>query len=120
MRKSRKPSASRKTSVVAAKPVQSGARVHAKLAEGGVRLSKEVAANFRAWFERNFVNPRAGRIGNMSYSRAGAFDDRPGDWTWYLDAYGRADGCAYYCAFACAGYVNDRGDFRRAVFGVTQ
>ena len=55
-----------------------------------VAIGREAAANFRAWFERNFVNPRAGRIGGMSYSRAGAFDDRPGDWTWYLDAYGRA------------------------------
>ena len=76
-----------------------GARIHAKrtdcrprakLAEGGVRLGKEVAANFRAWFERNFANRRAGRIGHASYSRAGMFDDRPGDGMWYAEALGRA------------------------------
>ena len=55
-----------------------------------VAIGREAAANFRAWFERNFMNPRAGRIGSVSYSRAGALDDRPGDWTWYPSAYGRA------------------------------
>jgi len=55
-----------------------------------VAIGREAAANFRAWFERNFMNPRAGRIGGVSYSRAGALDDRPGDWTWYPSAYGRA------------------------------
>ena len=61
---------------------------------GGRRLTvavgREAALNFRAWFERNFMNPRAGRIGNVSYARAGALDDRLGDWTWYPSAYGRA------------------------------
>ena len=63
-----------------------------KLAKDGKNraVAKEVAANFKAWFERNFVNRRAGRIGDASYSRAGSFDDRTGDWTWYSDAYGRA------------------------------
>ena len=63
-----------------------------KLAKHGKTraVAKEVAANFKAWFERNFVNRRAGRIGDASYSRAGRFDDRTGDWTWYSDAYGRA------------------------------
>ncbi len=70
-----------------------GAKASAAL--GGARkltiaVGREAAANFRAWFERNFVNPRAGRVGGMSYSRAGAMDDRRGDWTWYADAYGRA------------------------------
>jgi len=36
------------------------------------------------------VNRRAGRIGHVSYSRAGAFDDRPGDGMWYAEALGRA------------------------------
>ncbi len=55
-----------------------------------VAIGHEAAANFKAWFERNLVNPRAGRIGGVSYSRAGALDDRRGDWTWYPSAYGRA------------------------------
>ena len=42
------------------------------LAKGCARIGHEAAANFSAWFERNFVNPRAGRIGGESYSRAGA------------------------------------------------
>ena len=67
-----------------------GIRLGTKLAEGAVRLGEEVAANFRAWFERNFVNPRAGRIGHTSYSRAGMFDDRPGDGMWYSEALDRA------------------------------
>ena len=53
-------------------------------------IGREAAANFKAWFERNFVNPRAGRIGSASYSRAGELDDHRGDWTWYPSAYGRA------------------------------
>ena len=53
-------------------------------------IGQEAAANFKAWFERNFANPRAGRIGTLSYSRAGALDDRRGDPAWYSDAYGRA------------------------------
>ena len=60
------------------------------LKDGCIRLGEEVAANFRAWFERNFVNPRAGRIGHLSYSRAGAFDDRPGDGLWYSFSHERA------------------------------
>ena len=61
-----------------------------RLAEGSVRIGKEVEANFRVWFERNFVNCRAGRIGHVSYSRAGSLDDRPGDGMWYSEALGRA------------------------------
>lgn len=61
-----------------------------RFAEGGVRVGKEVEANFRAWFERNFVSRRAGRIGHVSYSRAGFLDDRPGDGMWYSEALGRA------------------------------
>ena len=56
----------------------------------GKTVAREVAENFKAWFERNFVNRRAGRIGGVSYSRAGRFDDHTGDWTWYTDPYGRA------------------------------
>ena len=55
-----------------------------------VAIGREAAANFKAWFERNFTNPRAGRIGSVSYSRAGELDDCRGDWTWYPSAYGRA------------------------------
>lgn len=66
------------------------ARLGAKLAEGGLRICREVEENFRAWFERNFANPRAGRIGCTSYSRAGALDDRPGDGMWYAEALDRA------------------------------
>ena len=47
------------------------------------RVGAEVEANFRAWLTRNFVDPRAGRIGGMSYSRAGSLDDRVGDGLWY-------------------------------------
>ena len=54
------------------------------------RVGAEVEANFRAWVERNFVDSRAGRIGDMSYSRAGALDDRVGDGPWYADAHARA------------------------------
>ena len=60
----------------------------------GVRLVKcvgdEVEANFRAWFARNFVDSHAGRIGTISYGRAGALDDVLGDGVWYADAYARA------------------------------
>lgn len=54
------------------------------------RISEEVSANFRAWYERNFVNPRAGRIGVVSYLRAGELDEQPGDCRWYADSYERA------------------------------
>ena len=58
--------------------------------QSGLSISAEVAANFKAWYERNFVNHLAGRIGNISYDRAGALDDHPGDGAWYADAYERA------------------------------
>ena len=61
-----------------------------RLSELGFVVCREVEANFRAWFERNFINRRAGRVGNVSYSRAGALDDRPGDGAWYADAHARA------------------------------
>ena len=75
---------------------QAGARLSGKVSvrQAGVKLVKrvgaEVEANFNAWFTRNFVDPRAGRIGVMSYSRAGALDDRVGDGLWYSGAYDRA------------------------------
>ena len=66
----------------------------ARIRQAGARLVRrvgaEVEANFSAWFTRNFVDPRAGRIGGMSYSRAGALDDRVGDGLWYSGAYDRA------------------------------
>ena len=73
---------------VATRPEQAGARSSRKARgrKAGVQLVKwvgaEVEANFRAWLTRNFVNPRAGRIGGMSYDRAGALDDRVGDGEW--------------------------------------
>lgn len=115
------------SSASVARPVQAGGQIHARIrrttsdgaktadgsvgakpAGGGIRLGREVAANFRAWFERNFVNPRAGRIGHVSYSRAGAFDDRPGDGMWYAEALGRAweDYCAPLTASEM-GYITD-------------
>ena len=56
----------------------------------GLSISAEVAANFKAWYERNFVNHLAGRIGGISYGRAGILDDHPGDGFWYSSAYERA------------------------------
>ena len=52
--------------------------------DGGARLrlrdvpravAGAVRADFAAWVERNFFNARAGRIGNISYTRAGELDD---------------------------------------------
>ena len=64
-------------------------------------VSEEVRENFRAWVERNFLNARAGRIGNVSYTRAGELDDavpesgprggrREARRLWYAEAYDRA------------------------------
>lgn len=58
-------------------------------------VSAEVRANFTAWFEHNFVDQGAGRIGVRTYARAGEMDDvcagrTPGDRAvWYHDAYER-------------------------------
>ena len=60
-----------------------------------------VRADFAAWVERNFFNARAGRIGNVSYARAGELDDavpesgprrgrREARRLWYMEAYDRA------------------------------
>ena len=60
-----------------------------------------VRADFAAWIERNFFNARAGRIGNVSYTRAGELDDalpesgprrgrREARHLWYAEAYDRA------------------------------
>ena len=64
-------------------------------------VSEEVRESFRAWVERNFFNARAGRIGNVSYARAGELDDavpesgprgarREARRLWYAEAYDRA------------------------------
>ena len=64
-------------------------------------VSEEVWESFRAWVERNFFNARAGRIGNVSYARAGELDDavpesgprgarREARRLWYAEAYDRA------------------------------
>jgi len=81
---------SRKNTISKKRPTAFAAALGRRLADGGIRIGWEVEANFRAWYERNFVNCRAGRIGNMSYSRAGVLDDRPGDRAWYADAHARA------------------------------
>ena len=60
-----------------------------------------VRADFAAWVERNFFNPRAGRIGDVSYTRAGELDDavpesgpragrREARRLWFSEAYDRA------------------------------
>ena len=72
------------------RPIPFKAALGRRIADGGIRVGREIEANFRAWYERNFVNCRVGRIGNMSYGRAGALDDHPGDRTWYADAHARA------------------------------
>ena len=64
-------------------------------------VSEEVRESFRAWVERNFFNPRAGRIGGVSYARAGELDDavpesgprgarREARRLWFSEAYDRA------------------------------
>ena len=64
-------------------------------------VSEEVRESFRAWVERNLLNARAGRIGNVSYARAGELDDavpesgprgarREARRLWYAEAYDRA------------------------------
>lgn len=58
-------------------------------------FTEEAAECFRAWYRRNFVDARAGRIGHTSYARAGALDDRFGQsggarGAWYAAAYERA------------------------------
>ena len=78
--------------------------------DGGARLrlrdvpravAGAVRADFAAWVERNFFNARAGRIGNVSYARAGELDDavpesgprggrREARRLWYMEAYDRA------------------------------
>ncbi len=61
------------------------------------QIADEVRANFQAWVERNFFNVRAGRIGGVSYTRAGELDDiiaadgkREDRRLWYAEAYDRA------------------------------
>ena len=58
-------------------------------------VSEEVRESFRAWVERNFFDPRAGRIGGVSYTRAGELDDavpesRGARRLWFSEAYDRA------------------------------
>ena len=63
-------------------------------AEKAVRFAKQ---SFKAWFQRNFVNLRAGMIGLKPYARAGALDDNMASGlgsrskgVWYSEAYERA------------------------------
>ena len=64
-------------------------------------IAGTVRADFAAWVERNFFNARAGRIGNISYTRAGELDGaipesgprkgrRETRRLWYAEAYDRA------------------------------
>ena len=58
-------------------------------------IAAEVRDSFDAWFTRNFVDGQCGRIGGISYARAGALDDvRAGSsarsrFIWYATAYER-------------------------------
>ena len=58
-------------------------------------IAEEVRENFRAWCERNFVDGMYGRIGNVSYARAGTLDDVKAGasarsrFLWYVTAYER-------------------------------
>ena len=58
-------------------------------------IASEVRANFDAWYVRNFLDGKAGRIGGVSYSRAGALDDAKAGasararFIWYSSAYDR-------------------------------
>ena len=73
----------------------------AAVADTARAVSEEVRESFRAWVERNFFNARAGRIGGVSYTRAGELDDavpesgprgarREARRLWYAEAYDRA------------------------------
>ena len=75
--------------------------VRRAVADTARAVSEEVRESFRAWVERNFFNARAGRIGNVSYARAGELDDavpesgprgarREARRLWYAEAYDRA------------------------------
>lgn len=60
-----------------------------------LEIIEEVKASFDAWYVRNFLNRRAGRIGGVSYTRAGSLDDdlagttRTSRAIWYSSAYER-------------------------------
>ena len=88
------------TSGTVAASARAAARMRAA-AEAARAVSEEVRESFRAWVERNFFNARAGRIGNVSYARAGELDDavpesgprgarREARRLWYAEAYDRA------------------------------
>ena len=59
-------------------------------------ISAEVRASFDAWYLRNFVDRRMGRVGRVSYTRPGELDDalagatREDRAVWYASAYERA------------------------------
>lgn len=60
-----------------------------------MKIAEEVRESFRAWCERNFVDGRFGRIGNVTYARAGSMDDVKAGMSararfiWYASAYER-------------------------------
>ena len=90
------------TSGTAAVSARAAARMRAAavaarraVADTARAVSEEVRESFRAWVERNFFNPRAGRIGGVSYTRAGELDDavpesRGARRLWFSEAYDRA------------------------------
>lgn len=76
------------------RPVAPLRRARVPLAAKAVRFAEQ---SFKAWFQRNFVSPRAGMIGLRPYARAGALDDSlpasiesRGRNVWYSEAYERA------------------------------
>ena len=75
------------TASIKRKAVSAAALLQQAFASAASRVSEEVSANFRAWCERNCVNPQSGRIGTVSYLRAGELDERPGRRDWCFDAY---------------------------------
>ena len=96
------------TSGTAAASARAAARMRAAaeaarraVADTARAVSEEVRESFRAWVERNFFNARAGRIGGVSYARAGELDDavpesgprgarREARRLWFSEAYDRA------------------------------
>ena len=82
-------------------PRATGGNARLRLRDVPRAVAGTVRADFAAWVERNFFNARAGRIGNVSYTRAGELDDalavsrsprnrRERRRLWYMESYDRA------------------------------
>ena len=89
------------TAAVSARMRAAAEAARRAVADTARAVSEEVRESFRAWVERNFFNARAGRIGGVSYARAGELDDavpesgprgarREARRLWYAEAYDRA------------------------------